>query len=105
MSADWKAGDRAVCVEEFSREKILPDGSRIPHIADWPVVGVIYLVDNVEIFFGRPSLNLAGMNCGENAVGYNAKKFRKVVPACDRATQSDSLEIHQGFWDKRPDLK
>jgi len=56
-----------------------------------PVVGVIYLVSNVVMGLSGLCLNLEGMNYSENAYGYVAHKFRKIIPACDRVTIREEI--------------
>ncbi len=110
MNADWKAGDKALRVEDVvTREPQKwhkPNGSLKK--------GVIYLVDEViAVPCNDGSTDICLVIAGFQNIwlpigiehGWLASRFRKIVPACDRAKQSDSLEIHQGFWDKRPDLK
>ncbi len=87
MSADWKAGDKALCVKPF---KGIGHNSGLPMPGELPKVGTIYLVvDVVQCSDGIPGLFLAYF---DNA-GYPccSSKFRKIVPACDRATNSASI--------------
>ena len=48
-------------------------------------------------------LYLAGVSPDESVTGsYRAVRFRKIVPACDRATnQEEGLIPHEGFWGGR----
>jgi len=79
MSADWKAGDKALCVDGRS--------SAWEDIATRPTKGTIYLVRDVLIGYS-PDM-VAGVCLrvgliGEEVGGWCATRFRKIVPACDR---------------------
>jgi hypothetical protein len=83
MSADWKAGDRALCVDDAERSN--------PSIAieGPPVVrGTIYLVRDVRSSRHGVGLYLEGVFGGIHfsgrEVAYRSDRFRKIVPACDR---------------------
>lgn len=84
MSADWKAGDRALCVERFNGWIVWPDGSIDPASSPMPKLGVVYLVTDVDQGHKCPCLHLAGFDIRDDVHGYTSAKFRKVVPACDR---------------------
>lgn len=85
--SDWKAGDRAVCVEKFNGRDMV---SKRPLAGDYPIMGVIYLVTATRPgnITGIAGLFLAGMYAfnprSGNECAYCARRFRKVVPACDR---------------------
>ncbi len=85
MSADWKAGDRALCVEKFTG---LYTGSFEAYSGDRPQVGTVYLVTDVgPIVHGSVSLLLSTLE------GFwRATKFRKIVPECDRIAQNQEKD-------------
>ena len=94
MSADWKAGDRALCVEKFNGivEWLFRSvKSRSP----MPEIGVVYIVSSVEFSFNNEiCLHIAGLddNDLDCTCGYVARKFRKIVPACDRVSVEQEQE-------------
>ena len=108
MSADWKAGDRALCVEQFlgfSYPAMRPSSN---YTNGLPVVGTIYLVDSVYERTGRvwliisdkPAFNLLGEKSG-----WWSQRFRKITPACDRSEREQTqLHPHPEFWRNRTDL-
>lgn len=84
MSANWKAGDRAVCVD-------ISGGAG--YIGPRPSLGTVYLVaDVLPSFFavGELAFRPSGIDLGITAQGeprrWGLIRFRKLVPACDRAT-------------------
>jgi len=88
---NWKAGDRALCV----------DGSVNPDIPDGehPVEGNIYIVTGIRDYqlpSGNIGLYIAGLFGGINAwleeAPFNSKRFRKIVPACDRVAIEQEQE-------------
>jgi hypothetical protein len=83
MSTGWKAGDRALCVERFNNMDVFTN--RAYPDEDTPVVGIVYLVDSVNPVGEEVGLKLAGMQTVA-VFGYTAKRFRRLVPACDRAS-------------------
>lgn len=96
MNADWKAGDKAVCVDDSPN----PDTNRNHHLVrhTTPVKGRIYLVSDVVLRdFKDKGLTPRLILAGESLVwtpdgqeyGFHLSRFRKVVPACDR------VSIHQ----------
>lgn len=106
MSTNWKAGDKALCVDD----RICPTWN--PEVTiDFDLIqkGKIYLVDafrDVEFSDGRfPRLFIVGLSIkmvGVGECGFNPSRFRKIVPACDRATnQEEGLVPHEGFWEGR----
>lgn len=101
MSADWKAGDKAICVDGSP-----PAWPALGDVA--PKLGTIYLVREV-VEAVSPSLE-AGIalrvGVGNEGVGaWCATRFRKIVPACDHATNEQTkLMPHEGFWRGRTDL-
>lgn len=110
MSTNWKAGDRAFCVDD-SRGK-LRSGATTP-LSDYPQgplkKGTIYLVEGVRVKDGNTGLFLAGKNCltfiTREPKPFFAHRFRKVVPMCDRNEREQTeLRPHEGFWQKRGDL-
>ncbi len=88
MSADWKAGDKAVCVDDSPA--LLKSGLPKPascyplgHITR----GVTYLVSAVHpqgalFIAGKPALH----NTERYEKPWRANRFRKLIPACDRVT-------------------
>lgn len=79
MSADWKAGDRALCVEAFVGRWTLTNEK---YAGPLPRVGTIYLVIDVgPVIEGSVGLLLADL---PDDGFWRATKFRKLVPACDR---------------------
>lgn len=92
MSADWKAGDRAVCVEPFSQMAYDHLGYCHPTSSDTPKVGAVYLVEEVKMGHTNLLLVLCGLMLDERCDGYRAYKFRKVVPACDRMSLSEEAK-------------
>lgn len=106
MSTNWKAGDKALCVEKFlgvGMSSQRPDHNKSPN--GLPVVGTIYLVVGTT-HFTELGLQLAGLPVFNAKTGrpsgWVAYKFRKIVPACDRATnQEEGLVPHEGFWEGR----
>lgn len=106
MSTNWKAGDKALCVE--------PTIQLTGHdYRGLPIVGTIYLVERVIPSWKEGILDggVALVFCGGITamhiktgveVGFRASRFRKIVPACDRATnQEEGLIPHEGFWEGR----
>lgn len=81
MSTTWKAGDRAMCITAFEG---LTENALIPSYDPLPVVGVVYLVTevNTKSRSGVLGLWLAALPSRRSYVAY---KFRKLIPACDRA--------------------
>lgn len=105
MSADWKAGDRALCVMDCDRPgTIVGVGGLLER-------GTIYLVEAVDArpdvggaiglhLAGVPSLAIPGYECLGPA-GWWHERFRKIVPACDHSEREQTeLMPHHGFWDK-----
>jgi hypothetical protein len=88
MSANWQAGDKAVCVDD----KVSPSWNPEKTIDfDVPIKGRIYLVtDYRDIVFADgafPRLFLAGISIemvGVGSCGFHPDRFRRVVAACDR---------------------
>lgn len=92
MSADWQAGDRAVCVDD----SLNPDARHQHHLVRGTTIrkGNVYLIDGVVLRYfkqpgWRPRLLLAGESLiwtptGEE-YGFELRRFRKLVPACDLA--------------------
>lgn len=94
MSADWKAGDKALCVKFTGIGMV----TKIPIEGDKLIVGTIYLVTAAyanEI--GKTCLHVAGMvaNYDWPQRGYSAACFRKIVPAYDRVTVEVEQEAAQ----------
>lgn len=88
MSANWKAGDKAVCIKE-------PAGlwltGQTPPIETFPnglpKRGEIYLVSGVNCWNGRTCLTLTDKpTVGVDGVdeGWAEYLFRKIVPASER---------------------
>lgn len=119
MSTNWKAGDRAVCVETFLPH---PD---FDNPAGAPVKGTVYLVTGLFMPGNELGLRLAGLptfyRASGNEAAWDHAQFRKVVPACDREADSeqahraigshapsgrveDQLVPHPDFWKARTDL-
>ncbi len=104
MNTNWKAGDKAVCVQIFEG---VGNASREPMPGDNPQLGNTYLVSGVNYHLHGLGLFLAGMRACTHRpeVDFVAYKFRKVVTATERAAQEkESLIPHEGFWQGRPDL-
>lgn len=82
--SNWKAGDRAVCLDTFQGISNLGTAT----ISDRPQKGTIYLVDSVmngmRLSTGEvvQAIKLKGIYC--ETMGFNSLHFRKVIPACDR---------------------
>ncbi len=88
MSADWKEGDRALCIDGSISINTYATG--------WTCLqkGTVYLVSEVttnQDQNGRDAvvLCLAGdpesrITSKGNRIGWCCKRFRKIVPACDR---------------------
>lgn len=82
----WKPGDRALCVKH-DEWKFSKSDSEICFNCARPKYGVVYIVVSVDCITlkGVTGLILANMPA---QVKFNAKNFRKVVPACDRTSLS-----------------
>ena len=94
MSADWKAGDRALCVEKFNGIVESPLGKEKAR-SPMPMIGVVYLVSSVELYYDDEiCLHLAGLDDHDidDSSGYVARKFRKIVPVCDRVSVEQEQE-------------
>ncbi len=95
MSADWKAGDRAVCVNDTWNSGSTHDYDECPK------KGNIYLVTGTNVD-SRGLVGLFISGCCTwmikkrflwpakklNEVAWNEGAFRKIVPACDRKSIS-----------------
>jgi|SRR6478736_6071648 len=91
MSADWKAGDRALRITHVDLKQSEIDGWISPPVL--PIKGTIYLVSYVttDSFMdgAHQGLHLVGIydqvwkETGA-PFGWNPTNFRKIVPACDR---------------------
>lgn len=90
MSAEWKPGDRALCIHDF-----VPDGEPYftPH--GMPVKGTIYLVDATRPSDPRMQCPMVGLVFKSPRIfvqryffsyegAWGSQAFRKIVPACDR---------------------
>jgi len=89
MSTNWKAGDKAVCVNDTASMRGL--GKILSK-------GTIYLVE-------RPGPNIGLHLCGvqDSGMGWHRDRFRKIVPACDRNEREQTeLMPHKGFWENHP---
>lgn len=107
MNSNWKAGDKALCVIAFNGRAEL-DGEPYPEVP--PGLGVTYLVSEVGMGDCGLGLHLAGVPDGGGI--WSAYKFRKIVPASERATHTASINLdevrkdaglmpHEGFWEGR----
>jgi len=90
MSTNWRAGDKAVCVDDSP-----PENGIGKHLTR----GTIYLV--VSVVCDGTGLCLGGVP--DLGLGWWQHRFRKVVPACDRNEREQTeLMPHAGFWENRP---
>lgn len=97
MSADWKAGDKAVCVDDSPpRNEGHPNA--VPGSAGTLKRGTIYLVSDALLWNdGALTLVIAGVpgtmdvSNGLRAP-WCATRFRKVVPQCDRQAVAQERE-------------
>lgn len=71
MSADWKAGDRAVCVDNRP-------GTKSGHTG--LILNRLYLVESI----GMLPEGTIGLRVEDNGL-WGQWRFRKLIPACDRA--------------------
>lgn len=93
MSADWQAGDRAVCVAAFHGKALLYGGGVVHVFEDNPVVGTTYIVEAVMVEGDLVGLHLHGLTTA-CPLGFVARKFRKLVPACDLARRhAEGVEL------------
>ena len=78
MSAEWKTGDRALCVDDSPGEIIDDDPFCLRK-------DVIYLVHHVfDTEGGRIFISVRQCEA-DREDGWSSSRFRKLVPACDRA--------------------
>lgn len=92
MSADWRAGDKALCIGGGWDDRRWA----WREIGSMPVEGTIYLVDEVVLTATEVGLQLNGHKTFPTVLGrliariggagYSSTQFRKIVPISERAT-------------------
>ncbi len=99
MSADWKAGDKAVCISDNWNDKVTVNDCVPKKGHTYLVVGVVSGTN----LCGQPDIGLFIAGCKSfhkikrwvvftgkgGELSFSHQNFRKLVPACDRA------EIHE----------
>ena len=94
MSADWKAGDRALCVDDSPHRN-----GRIYGTPSGLAKGRIYLVEAINPSSGGFGLIVSGVSTGifhtklDTEIPYDPNRFRKIVPACDRVSVEQEQEV------------
>lgn len=91
MSTSWKAGNRALCIDD-AWEHVGETGRVRP--ATYPTRNTIYLVSDVDLLKNNKlGLVLAGL--GDYVWSIDA--FRKIVPICDREAETYWRTIEAAF--------
>lgn len=98
MSADWKPGDRALCVDDSPSPNLNDPRRDFSKPMDGIKRGTVYLVESAAIHQGRGGLHLSGIRGAfctiiKARVPWRASRFRKIVPACDRAESAQTFSI------------